>query len=201
MRGRLPFPRGQTASQGIEIAGGPNGLASTLPTSNGLVGESNAYRPDLAGFIPETTDTVLISGQPMKLRLVQAAADITVARKYVTFSQTAELFGSVSTDPGIPSSGTAGLVSKPIDPAYTVGKVISKYDWFYVVEEGPAKLLAGTTTTAQGTVMSDGNGAAAPCTAGEIPNGIADSAVTADGSATVLVHVTDGLGGIDAAGS
>ena len=191
---RLPFPRGLTASGGIQIASPIGGsLLSQLPTATGLLAQATPYRPDLAGIGPvETTDTVLGTGRAMKLRAVQAANDLTVARKCVTFSQTAKLFGFVTTDPAIPSSGTAGLVAKPIDPAYAVGTVIKKYDWFYVVEEGPASLLVGTSVTVQGSVMCDANGSAAPATATNYSVGTADVAVTADGSAVALVYVNAG---------
>jgi hypothetical protein len=194
----LPFPRGKTGSFDAYIAG-PNGLLSVLPTATGLVGEATAYRPDLAGRTFDIEDDVIYPNQTIKLRAVQAQANITVARKCVTFSTTAEQFGAVTTSPAIPSGGTAGLIAKPIDPAYAVGTVIKKYDWFYVVEEGWAELLVGTTTTAQGSVMCDGDGAAAPATAGAAVVGTSESAVTADGTETGYVYVKGGLATSDAA--
>jgi hypothetical protein len=189
---QLPFPRGQTASCGISIAG-PTGLVSQLPSATGYVGEATAYRPDLAGKVFDATDTVLGTNAPMRLRPVQAHADITVACKCVQFSTTAGEFGAVTADTAIPSSGTAGLIAKPIDPAYTVGQTISKYDWFYVVEEGPATLIVGTTTTAQGSIMCDADGCAAPATAGEAVIGVSEIAVTATGTATARVWIKNGL--------
>lgn len=194
---RLPFPRGLTASAGIQIAGPTGTLISQLPTTTGLVGEATAYRPDLAGLVVETTDTVLGTKRPMRLRCVQAAADITVARKGIQFSSTAKLFGAVTASTPIPSSGTAGLAAAVIDPAYATGKVIPKYDWFYVVEEGPAQVLVGTQVTAGGSVMIDGNGKAAPATAGSAVIGTADQTVAADSNA--LVWITGGLVKSDAA--
>ena len=94
----LPFPRGKTASFNAYIAG-PNGLISVLPSATGLVGEATAYRPDLAGRTFDVEDSVVYTGQPIKLRAVQAQANITVARKCVTFSSTAEHLGSVTSSP------------------------------------------------------------------------------------------------------
>lgn len=194
----LPFRRGDTASQGVEIAG-PAGLVSQLPSATGHPGQANAYRPDLAGATFDVIDNTTYPGRRIKLRVVQAGADITVARKCIVFDTTAGFFGVVTEDPAIPSSGTAGLVAKPIDPAYTAGSLIRKYDWFYVIEEGWAEVIVGTTTTAQGSVMCDDDGKIAPTTAGSAVVGVAEAAITADGTATAKIFVKGGLDKSDAA--
>ena len=190
----LPFPRGLTASAGLKAAppaGVAGGMVSLLPSATGLFLAATPYRPDLATYQAEVYAGVQwgdpISGVRMKLRAVQAAAQFTVARKCVTFSTSAKLFGIATSTVPIPSTGSAGLPALAIDHAYPVGTVIAAYDWFWCIEEGPAMLLAGTTTVDQGATMCDANGAAAPATAGLAVIGTADQVVSANGSALVTV--------------
>jgi len=200
MNTSLPFERGLTLSQGLSVANPTGGsLISVLPTATGLWGQATPYQPSMARYRTPWIKTATVCGDPyvgygngwIKLMAVQAAATITVARKLVTFSTTAGLFGAVTTDPAIPSSGTAGLCALAIDHAYPVGKVIAKYDWFWCICGGLATLLVGTTTVAQGACMADANGLVAPCTVGKAVIGTADQAVTATGSATAYVWMRE----------
>lgn len=189
----LPFQRGMTASNGISgVPASGSGTVSVLPTANGLLYAANQYRPDLADKVVDIySDTKF--GDPkgnrhLRLRCVQAAAAITVARKLVTFSTSAYLFGVATTSPAIPSSGSAGLCALAIDHAYTVGQVIPAFDWFWCIEEGIATVIVGTTTTAiHQSLMCDANGLLAPATAGLAVVGTGDQTVTADGSSTAHV--------------
>ena len=142
--------------------------------------------------------------QRLRLRLVQAAAAITVSKLglLIQFSTTAKEFGVVS---GTTYAAADKAVCKPLDNAYPIGKVISTYDWFYVVEEGPAYIgvLSGQTLTQGGPVASAGNGLAGAGTAGEAIVGTSQQTITGDGTVATdyaLVTVAPGLVASDAAG-
>jgi hypothetical protein len=209
----LPFPRGQTASNGISIPGA-NGLASTLPTTTGLFTEATPYRVDLANLRPVETlshnltnsATVGATGaiktpadvSKLKLRCLQASADITVSKHglLIAFDTgTAQHWGVVAE--AVYAAGD-GVVCKPIDNAYPIGYVISKYDWFYVVEEGDCyvAVTSGSTLTVGSGVASGGSGLAVTAAAGDPVCGTASETVTGDGTVATdicIIHVNEGV--------
>jgi hypothetical protein len=168
MNNSLPFPRGDTASGGAKTP-------------------AAGYHPDLAGRVFSAPDTVHGTGATVKLRAVRnGASSLTVARKGIAYDTTA-LYHGVQTS-GIAAS--AGVPSSPLDDAYVVGKVIAAYDIFWVVEEGPVSVIgknSGTITAdAAQAVQSDGTYANA--TAGQAVAGMADAALSGDGSTTFVLH-------------
>jgi hypothetical protein len=175
----LPFPRGQTFLDGA------------------YTGDDNTAS-HLEGRIYEAVDTVHNTGQMVKLRVVKndSAGTLTVARRCIRFATTSD------TDWGRRAAGfctTAGEPGKPIDDAYTVGKVLADDDLFYVVEEGFCDLKAGTavpTISAGVAFQVDGSGylddtapAAGNCIIGRLTE-----AATAS-STTYTVFVTAGFTG------
>ena len=215
---RLPFPRGQTAAGLPQIyIASPTGGApiSQIPTTLGLLTQTNAFRPDLAGIdVVETTDTVVgtsstsvgagtPSKRPMKLRAVQNAGTAFTPGPYcVTFGTAPGQFGFVTTSPAIPTAGN-GLAGKPIDPAYfwvngayvTPANQIAQWDWFYVVWEGPAILCVGTALPDyQQAVAMNNTGQAIPATAGLSVIGEAENIQNSTGTTKyVIVYVEPGL--------
>jgi hypothetical protein len=170
----LPFPRGGTAADGQETP-------------------AAGYRPDIAGRVFICKDTVNDTGNMVKLRAVRnGASPLTVSRTLIKFSTTAKQFGIVSG-----GAATAGTIAKPIDDAYVVGAVIPAHDIFYVVEEGPCSCTSGGVTAAQKAVSAGASGKVVDALAGDPIVGVADAAASDD--ASILVHVTGGLNGSDAA--
>ncbi len=142
----LPFPRGETMSQGAPI---------TLTDA--------AYK-DLEGKIFDVQDSKHGTGKPVRLRIVKndSGGDLTVARTFMGFSTTSDY------DYGSRSSGLAGAGApcKPMDDMYVVGFTIPDDDLFYVVESGPCyvntaaasvDLPAGTVvaSAANGVILGD----------------------------------------------
>lgn len=210
MNAILPFPLGQTAANGISIAG-PIGLVSQLPTATGDFNEATPYHKDLAGYVCEYKDVAMgnttitdgataagtVSGkyvtpgtnQVGKLRAVQAGAEITTTciGQIVGFDTTAGQFGVVAT-----ATTVDGGIGKPIHGAYPVGTVFAKYDWFWVVEEGPAVVTPGDglSLAAQGPVaLSDTSGHVGPAVAGDAVLGTSDVAITGDIDTTTHAHL------------
>ena len=195
---RLPFPRGQTASNNISVANPTGGAPISLLAGMGLLNNTTPattppYRPDLGGIgILETSDTILATKRDMKLRCVQNGTGkaILPGPYAVQFQMTNGCFGKVIATAGVAYAGsgigalnTAGLVSKPIDPAhfYFNGAVIvnptpiQPNDWFFVVEEGPA-LVAGAASVAPGaSVEADANGRAIAAIAAKSAMGTVES--------------------------
>ena len=208
-RDYLPFPRGQTASQFDTKIPGPGGLVSLLPTATGTVTGATPYRKDLAGFIGNCLDTktgIVIgthtattagvfgtpgTNQSMRLRAVQAAAAITTTMvgQLMAFVTTAGEYGSVVT-----ATTAQGTPCKPIDGFYPVGTVFAAYDWFWVVEEGPAFVVPanGITLAAQGPVTSyTTDGTAGVAAAADFVVGTSDQQVT--GAITSTTHAVMAL--------
>lgn len=219
----LPFPRGQTATNGDIGIPGPNGLVSIIPTATGNYSAATPFRPDLAGCIVNTRDYQLSNqaasvatttagmkltpgtNRPMKLRAVQAAADITI--DFV--GQLVDLSGTASKEFGVVADEAPadGGVCKPIDGAYYVGQVIKKWDWFWVVEEGPCYVTGNNGTSAIGAganVASYGtDGTAGLAAAGDFVVGTNASLASYDPSnstTALLIEVNAGLAKSDAAG-
>ena len=215
----LPFPRGQSLTNGVTLIGHSGTKSSRLPSSTGIYDEATPFGRDLAskraiqvldeqlsnGGTTGASGTILVPGtmQPIKLRAVQAGADITVSKHglLVQFDTTAGRFGVVTAETYAAADGVACL---PIDGAYPIGTSISKYDWFYVVDEGICyvSVANGATVTASGAVASGANGLAAPATAGEAVVGISQEEVTGNGTAShdvARMYVT-GLRMSDASG-
>ena len=223
---RLPFPRGSTAtSMGTTLVGNVVGGAqqSLLPSATGTFQGATPFRPDLAGIVVDARDfqlsnvaraaalgttsftagSILTPGtnRPIKLRCVQAAADITVTYvgQLVQFSTTALEYGVVTA--ATFNGTTAGVVCKAIDNAIPIGTVIKAYDWFYVHEEGPCYLTVanGQTTAAQATVEYYTAGMCGPGAAGGMVVGTAHTAVTGSSStywsSTVVVDCKAGVQG------
>jgi hypothetical protein len=210
MNSNLPFPLGHTAADGVTIAG-PVGLVSQLPTATGDFNEATPYHKDLAGLVVEYIDVPManttvnsnaaakgtVAGYycaagtnlPGKLRCVQAGAAITTTciGQIMGFDATAGQFGVVAT-----ATSVDGGVGKPIHGGYPVGTVFAKYDWFWVVEEGPAVVTPADSVTlaAHGPVsVSDATGHVGPAVATDAVVGTADVAVTGDIDTTTHAHL------------
>lgn len=125
----LPFPRGQTFSDGV--------LTMT-----------DQFHSAQEGRVYEVDDTVHGTGVKIKLRVVKndTGAAITVTREFAQFSGPPTGHGDVLDfgrrigRVGVNLSAH-GVIVKPIDDAYTVGQVIPAGDLFYVIESGWATVL------------------------------------------------------------
>ena len=208
-------------------AGVPGGEISILPATYGdyqnsyAVNQSVAgatynngscFRPDLAGYVTDpvpngvltqySSDTAVIPPiHGLTLRCVQNGGPaFQVSRRCVVFSTLPYQFGIVAgsgTTYAIPSSGTAGVVAKPIDYAYPLGTVINPFDWFWVIEEGLAIVMCSANVTAGGAIGSavavDANGGVAPAAATDYPLGVCTVGATYSGGAHPLYGNSHGV--------
>lgn len=126
----LVFPRGSTFDQDV----GDSNLSATRAS-------------ELLGQIFESDDTENDTGERILLRLVQnnSGGVITVARKLYYFGTGGLLEWGRKIDG---EAFQAGMVCKPMDDAYPVGKEILANDYFYVVERGLCKVQLEPTTVA-----------------------------------------------------
>jgi hypothetical protein len=163
-----------------------------------------AFRPDLAlvNYWEYTNDKTVQGGgntndtspQPitlLKLRAVQNGGPaFQVSRRFVSFSTLPYQYGVVCGSGSTSAiAGTAGVACKPIDWAYPIGTTINQYDWFWVIEEGPAIVMcAATLTTVGASVMTDAHGCAVAATQANYPVGNVTIGATYDGSAKVPVY-------------
>ena len=214
----LPFNLNSTPTMFDTKVPGPNGMVSLLPTATGFYNEATPFRPDLAGYLPEVRDypmgnTTLAAGlgttvgkyatpgtgRPMRLRCVQCG-DTTITTtcigQLMAFVTTAGQFGVVVT-----ATTATGGPSRPLYGIYPVGTVFKKYDWFYVVEEGPCYFTPanGQTVAAHGPVSSYSTaGQGGPAGAGNAVVGTSDiqvqGAITGTTAALLaLMYVKGGL--------
>lgn len=171
----LPFPRGQTLSDGGEITLGDAGF------------------DELEGRVFEYPDNIHGTGTITRLRIVKndTGSDITVARKFGEFStDTGDVGRRIGTFP----CNTAGAIVLPLDDAYPVGMTIPDDDLFYVVYEGYCDVLTGASvgSLAAGCSISSDNAGlinnAAGVAAGSFVVGtIADKAPFQASSATKIL--------------
>jgi hypothetical protein len=231
----LPFVRGHTLSDGVKLASPAQGgaLISQIPATGYLYGlplPANFYGKGVVGRVYNSVD--IVTGEPILLRAVQAAAAITVVKgMLLTFDLTATAaihgrYGKVVQ--ALASGTTAGVMAKPIDPAYAAGLVIAAGDVFYVVEKGiaPVKVTNGVTVVPGdalsydtysngygallaaagykviGTALSPSYTAAADPYTGLLTVGGTAATPGANGAATMLVlmEVADGIVGTAAQG-
>lgn len=176
----LPWRRDTTyAAESADV------LSSTLDTN-------------LAGRVLQTWDDTY--NKPLKLRIVQYVG--------TTITTATQVGVSFSTDSGMLGTkvdavaNAAGEPSKPIDWKLA-GKQIAKYDYFYVIEEGPAQVLSSSTVgpatiNSPVTVAAGGQLAHALSTTasnhilGYLDNGVV--LTTANTNTAVLIHVVGGFG-------
>ena len=228
MRVELPFPRGQTATGGImytAVTGTgdkSSPITGTTKTATPDAGtaifntdqtisaalKSALFRPDLAGKIVETVDTVNGTNRPVLLRCVQngTGVDITLPgttavpqRLCVQFSRvTGRSSGVVVLRAGV-AQGAAldvGSVMKPIDDAYPIGTVIKAGDWFYVLDSGPCNISVGASSAVVSGHLLTGDADGAVVIAVTLHNIIGRAITTATGSSlnvTALVEVFPGV--------
>lgn len=132
----LPFPRGQTLSDGGEITLGDAGFS------------------ELEGRVFEYPDNIHGTGTITRLKIVKndTGSAITVARKFGEFSvtDTGDFGRRIGTFP----CNTAGAIVLPLDDAYPVGMSIPDDDLFYVVYEGFCDVLTGASITNLAAGMS-----------------------------------------------
>jgi hypothetical protein len=203
-RDYLPFPRGSTATAGdvlivnqLGSMSAIDGLANqTNPAANQGVPKAGVggpgqlptaalpyapYRSDLVGFVGDAVDFYTFGlGTPMMLRAMQ----------YIPASGTAYLALDghalkVSTTPGwqqcvVTGTGVATQGNQAVlpDPAYFMGlstpAYVKPYDWFWVVEEGPAVGIISTTCAPSVGLMSATTGLLLAATTGLYSLGTSD---------------------------
>lgn len=174
----LPFPRGQTHS---------DGRSDVLSAS---------YDPGYLGRTFRVKDTIHNSGKEVVLRAVKwNASDTTASYKCVSFATGAgDLLKEVDA-----LANAAGEISKPLDDAM-YGKAIKQYDIIYVVDEGPCYVLSSTTAGPSGphtpvTVASGGALGHGAATTNNHVLGYTDiTLTTANTNEAVLVYVAGGMG-------
>jgi len=202
-RDYLPFQRGSTATAGDTLivnqlgsmsaidalAGQTNPAASTAIPAAGVGGPGQLpttalpyqpYRNDLAGYIGDATDNIVLGfGTHIMLRAVQyiptsGSAYLALDGHALAVSATMGWGQIVCTGP----QGTSGKQSWLPDPAYFMGRSIpvyvKPYDWFFVVEEGPAVGIITGTVAGQASVMSNGSGLLTAATATSYAIGTTD---------------------------
>jgi hypothetical protein len=183
----LPFPRGETYSQG----------RTALLDAN--------FGSHLIGKLFYSADTEHSTNEGVVLRVVKLEAAVTIPgtaaaplHKLYAFGTTAKDFGRTLTG----ALAAAGVICKPLDDAYAGAQVLPQYDLAYVIDEGPCNITTGATAVSlaqHAAVSSDAVGcvAADATTSGQYVVGVIDEASTAE-STEVLVHVVGGLTPSDA---
>jgi len=175
----LPFPLGQTAAGGM---GTEDSVQETLTSS---------YRQDLKDWTAWVKDST--TGRMKKVRAVQNNTSDTLTlndeAKYtgVKFGTDAGDHGySIEKEGGDFDAGDAGAIPSE---EYGLDFDVVRYDWFWVVEEGPALLTVNPSAnlSAGGPVSFDGNGLAIATAAGYFVIGAADIAATTSSSARIWV--------------
>lgn len=177
----LPFPRGKTLGDSLDNL--------TL---------SDTWYQWLEGKEFEVEDTIHGTGEKVILRVVKndTGSAITIAKRFMRFNTAAEDFGRRIAG----YVNAEGMYCVLPDDAYSVGATIPDDDMFYVVVKGPV-----SGTTAAGSVSLSAHDPVATTATGyiggtkaqygEFVAGIADVASTT-ASATLLLHVDSGVGGI-----
>jgi len=138
------------------------------------------YRGDLVGFLADTIDHVAVGlTSPMILRCMQyiptsGTAYLALDGHALALSNAIGWQQSVVTG----KQTSNGAQSVLPDPAYFVGKstpgYVKPYDWFWVVEEGPAVGIIAGTVASSASVMSNGSGLLTAATAANYPIGTTD---------------------------
>jgi hypothetical protein len=179
----LPFARGDTL----------NGIG--YGTALLVAGEKGS---EFEGECFQAIDRVHGTNQPIMLRVVRnnTGSAITVARELYKFST-----GALDLGRQVSGVCTPGAVAKPIDDMYPIGTIIRTNDVFYMLEEGPAKLTASSTSISQAQHSFVAAGYAGNMGASEAGDeeaiiGHIDTALTTgDANGSAIVWVYRGLSG------
>ena len=181
----LPFPRGTTASQGVQAS-----AASFAASTTGLL--VAGYRPDLKGLRIPVRDTVHKTNREVILMPVQFKAKYTILATEAT-ARLAFDFDTDAGDLGYQLKGTAAadgtVPSVLLDDALPLGTVIEAFDWVYAIVSGPAACvngISGGASTINLPLMATTGGILINATAGNFHIG---TLITASYSAANLAGI------------
>jgi hypothetical protein len=170
----LPFPRGETYFNGVNI---DSNEASHL--------EGREYC---------VTDNQNGTGAEVRLRVVRATSDLALSNAANRYRGVR--FGATATWTGRKVRGFTAALGEfglPIDDAYVCD--IKSGDLFYVVVSGPCKVRAGSSTTGAPAISANDNvcfttaGRIQAGGAGRVPFGMIDTAVSAGATGNAAIKL------------